>query len=75
MVEKGLLDYDYTDSNSNFTEGDYIILFREGTNVDRRAVDKQMLIDSSYYNSVLSNSYVRNVLGNKYNTNYTMGNE
>ena len=75
MVKKGLLDHNYYDDN--FTEGDYRILFREGTNADRRVVGKQMLLanNGEYYNNVLLDSSVRDVLGNKYQANFTLGNE
>lgn len=73
MVEKGLLGHDYTDGN--FTEGDYRILFRTGTNADRRVAGKTMLTNGTYYNNVLADSYVRDVLGNKYQYNAMLGNE
>lgn len=75
MVKNGLMDNNYYDNT--FSEWDYRILFRAGTNADRRVVGKQMLLANGgeYYNNVLLDSYVRDVLGNKYNTNYTMGNE
>lgn len=73
MVEKGLLDYDYTDDN--VTEGDYRILFREGTNADRRTAGKTMLLNDEIYNSLLANESVRSVLGYKYDYNTMLGNE
>lgn len=73
MVEKGLLDYDYTDDN--VTKEDYRILFREGTNADRRTAGKTMLLNNEIYNSLLANESVRSVLGYKYDYNTMLGNE
>lgn len=73
MVEKGLLDHDYTDDN--VTKGDYRILFREGTNADRRTAGKTMLLNDEIYNSLLANESVRSVLGYKYDYNTMLGNE
>lgn len=73
MVEKGLLDYDYTDDN--VTKEDYRILFREGTNADRRTAGKTMLLNDEIYNSLLANESVRSVLGYKYDYNTMLGNE
>ena len=42
MVEKGLLNHDYTDDN--VTKGDYRILFREGTNADRRTAGENNVV-------------------------------
>ena len=75
MVKNGLMDNNYYDNT--FSEWDYRILFRAGTNADRRVVGKQMLLANGgeYYNNVLLDSSVRDVLGNKYQANYTLGNE
>lgn len=73
MVEKGLLDHDYTDDN--VTKEDYRILFREGTNADRRTAGKTMLLNDEIYNSLLANESVRSVLGYKYDYNTMLGNE
>lgn len=74
MWEHGILDKNYYDDN--LTEDDYRILFREGTNADRRVVGKNMLAKDKYYNSLLaSGTYTKKVLGYKYDYDTINSNE
>lgn len=73
MWEHGILDKNY---NDDLTEDDYRILFREGTNADRRQVGNNMLSLDKYYNGLMaSGTNSKDVLGWKYNYNAINGNE